>query len=488
MKKNEVAPLKLGQKVSSVPQKNYKDPKNWPSSLQEFITRCFTKSNELNFNKELKDQFQLQLKKIIDKAITENKVELNDWTQQKLPIFDYSFKRLELMCDLSPVPVNSGRISLKIPKQKPVQVHPNPAFSLPARPTVSETLSPVVKPVKKQPRNEPFPKKQESVTKKQRLQRFQNLERASPTPEPVDDGRPLVGTCQNLEKNYLRLTSAPIPELVRPLPVLKKTLKLLRSKFEKEKDYNYLKNQLKSLRQDITVQHIKNKFTVKAYEFHSKIAIEFKDLGEFNQCQSQLKQLYQLKFNTPHTNKYEFLGYRILYFIITKDHTEIMNLKLSLLDSDPQLLQNEFILLALKFWNYTLTNNYHDFFQLYSNLIEIDKAAFDKGEVNDDDDEVSMNNLNNSKFYYFLKMIKDFIIERQLLTTFAVLSKAYKKLSKTFIITEFFLKNESEFSSFLEEKNLLQYVEGDFFEFAKARHDIQQHVSVNRTVDIKGQI
>lgn len=77
-----------------------------------------------------------------------------------------------------------------------------------------------------------------------------------------------------LEKRYFRLTSAADPNTVRPLHVLKKTLELLKRKWRKEQNYAYICDQFKSLRQDLTVQHIKNEFTVSTYEIHARIALE----------------------------------------------------------------------------------------------------------------------------------------------------------------------------------------------------------------------
>ena len=69
----------------------------------------------------------------------------------------------------------------------------------------------------------------------------------------------VVGTCTRLEKDYFRLTSAPDPATVRPEAVLRNALVLLKEKWEAEEaEYVYMCNQLKSLRQDLTVQHIQN--------------------------------------------------------------------------------------------------------------------------------------------------------------------------------------------------------------------------------------
>lgn len=90
----------------------------------------------------------------------------------------------------------------------------------------------------------------------------------------IDGDQPLVGRCMSLEKQYFRLTSAPDPDVVRPLHVLEKTLELLKKKWRDEQNYSYICDQFKSLRQDLTVQHIKNDFTVLVYEIHARIALE----------------------------------------------------------------------------------------------------------------------------------------------------------------------------------------------------------------------
>lgn len=163
------------------------------------------------------------------------------------------------------------------------------------------------------------------------------------------DGLRIVGTCAVLEKNYLRLTSAPHPSVVRPEPVLVKTMNMLKKKWGAQQVvYPWICSQFKSVRQDLTVQHILNSkfrrieenisllcsshslllllprtdFTVHVYETHARVALESKDMNEYNQCQTQLKQLYAAGLSG---NEMEFTAYRILYYVYllgNKKYTE----------------------------------------------------------------------------------------------------------------------------------------------------------------------
>ena len=105
----------------------------------------------------------------------------------------------------------------------------------------------------------------------------------------------VVGTSRNLEKCYLRLTTAPDPASVRPQPVLEAALRhVLRRRDEDDGDGScctyrgYVCEQLKSIRQDVVVQRLRNTFAVAVYLAHMRVALEEGDLGEANQCLTQL--------------------------------------------------------------------------------------------------------------------------------------------------------------------------------------------------------
>ncbi len=109
--------------------------------------------------------------------------------------------------------------------------------------------------------------------------------------EPSRNVKALVGMSQNLEKPYLRLTTFPNAEDVRPLEVLVKSLARIKSRYIQDEDFDWANEQLKSVRQDITVQGIRNKFVLEVYETHARILLEHGDLSEFNQCQTMIRTL-----------------------------------------------------------------------------------------------------------------------------------------------------------------------------------------------------
>ena len=67
---------------------------------------------------------------------------------------------------------------------------------------------------------------------------------------------PCVGYCEDLEKEYLRLTGPPEPHAVRPERVLKKSLEFILKEYAGGRSYRYVCEQLKSIRQDLSVSFL----------------------------------------------------------------------------------------------------------------------------------------------------------------------------------------------------------------------------------------
>jgi len=198
------------------------------------------------------------------------------------------------------------------------------------------------------------------------------------------------GTCSTLEKEYLRLTAPPRAELVRPKHILEQhlqNLKLERARNKntessphqkKNRDYAWFCSQFKALRQDLTVQRINDVVTVDTYETHARVALEEGDLNEYNQCQTQLKELYRMLSSPPSDtsssrkealkNQNEFIAYRIIYYVFLTGNkkydggsSDLLKIMLSLTNDQRE---DPCIQHALKVRVAVAEFDYHAFFRL----------------------------------------------------------------------------------------------------------------------------
>lgn len=119
----------------------------------------------------------------------------------------------------------------------------------------------------------------------------------------------IIGRNMEIEKSYLRLTTYPKCEDVRPLPILIKALDHVKRKYQQNDDFDWCNDQLKSIRQDITVQksHIPSNHTLllDVYQTHARILLEHGQLSEFNQCLSNVLQIYDALQNDNDRNKFK---------------------------------------------------------------------------------------------------------------------------------------------------------------------------------------
>ncbi|XP_021910240.1 SAC3 family protein A isoform X2 [Carica papaya] len=188
--------------------------------------------------------------------------------------------------------------------------------------------------------------------------------------EDIDwDALTVKGTCQELEKRYLRLTSAPDPSSVRREEVLEKALLMVQNS---QKNYLYKCDQLKSIRQDLTVQRIHNQLTVKVYETHARLALEAGDLPEYNQCQSQLKSLYAEGIEGC---RREFSAYNLLCVILHSNNNRDLSSSMAGLSKEAK--KNEVIKHALAVRSAVTSGNYVMFFRLYKTAPNLSSCLMD---------------------------------------------------------------------------------------------------------------
>lgn len=374
---------------SSNPTKTKVD---WPPAVRQYVQRCFVPENMIRGIS--REEMEAKLKSIITKAAESNNLNSVNWAELPLPQQMLQEERTDAILarpsvvdsrlPLSPVSSTPDQMSHSKPeplrKRKSSELAGNdkdrndqpPWRQSSSKNGFEDRISFAPTPPEKRQRVENHSKNHSKfqANLEHRKKRFEGSQSGfrSPsndnssngnTPSAAEDTGPVIGRSQNLEKNYFRLTSAPNPETVRPLPVLQKTLELLKRKWKQEANYTYICDQFKSLRQDLTVQHIKNEFTVNVYEIHARIALEKGDLGEYNQCQTQLKALYAQNLGG---HPMEFKAYRILYFIHTCNRTDMNDVLSELTPTDKA---DKAVKHALDVRSALALGNYHRFFQLF---------------------------------------------------------------------------------------------------------------------------
>ena len=398
----------------------------WSPAVREYVQRAFDADNAIAGIDQ--KAMQEKLKVVITQAAETGRIDHLDWSTHPLPqhLIQSEREQAVLYGEQDAILANINRAV-----QIPVNGASSPGLKRKSPDTdmtdqeKRDVTPPWKKKATKNALEDRITGKKENTKKQKKIDAFRAnavasndaLERrkqrfgyVSPEPSPYLSSRgdspaadnqsgPVVGTCQKLEKNYFRLTSAPKPEDVRPLPILEQMFDYLRKKWKEDHNYAYACDQFKSMRQDLTVQHIKTAFTVKVYEAHARIALEMRDLGEYNQCQTQLRALYRLNLaGRPE----ECTAYRSLYFIYTCNRTDMNDV---LADLTPAEKKMPGVKHALQVRAALASGNYHKFFRLY------DEAPF------------------------MGPYLLDMFIERERLAALAAICKAYVYLPRQYKAT-----------------------------------------------------
>ncbi|KAG0684155.1 hypothetical protein C6P42_004402 [Pichia californica] len=544
--------ITLNSVARTIDNNKWKDPKKWPKTLHDFISRSFKEAGQKKFNDNEVSQFKNQLKNIINMAIKSNNIIKNDWTKQKLPLLvPGSQTKLALYCDSSKNLKNSAeRFADKYQenlneidnnnsqKRKNIfgedesdsdsdsdnkiinnnqnnnqNISINYKDNLTKKPTIG--LKDSLKKLKKQKidntvnndinnNNNNNNNNLKTMSDKTKLQlRSKRFERELSEPisqnivnnshSDIISTKPIIGLNTTLEKKYLRLTSQPNPESVRPLKILKLTLQLLFDKYFEGAKYNYLCDQCKSMRQDLTVQNIKQDFSILAYEFHSKLAIENEDWGEFNQCQSQLKMLYDIKnLNMP--NYLEFLSYRVLYYILTNNYNEIFELELTLFNKEFNKNDNIFLNYSLEIFKFIYNSDYYSLSKVVSEIsllnssqeLVIKELNLNKNLLITDNNALLLKHNN----LYFFKKFLDVIMQRINIQTLSIICKSYRQISMNYIFEIMSMNNVNDLKKFLIDNHLDKFIiNDDTFNCIGSRTTVENIRSkLFNKIDIKGQV
>ncbi|KIK07765.1 hypothetical protein K443DRAFT_673031 [Laccaria amethystina LaAM-08-1] len=404
---------------------------SWPPQLKEWVAKCLGQMTDMN-----RIEAQAELRQVIADAFAAHTLWTTDWAgvqlQSLLPKPLPSFNHLKRKTfDNAPTNKKAKKAALKNNSTGPQTTDFNDQAALNRRAQRFQREHELERskgsinsngPLRANSQNAHLFNNSHSMALRS-ASPYGNLEEPGADPNVMDwDRFTIVGTSQEIFKDYLRLTSEPKPETIRPYAVLQKTLLELKKRWREKCPYNWICNQFKSLRQDLTVQRIKNEFTVQVYEIHARMALESSDMVEYNQCQATLRTLYDL--GIPGKVE-EFTAYRILMLLHGRNRSEL-NLFVGQLT--PKQKADPAVRHALGVQRALAMGNYHSLFDLY--LTSPNMGAY----------------------------IMDHFIDRERVKALMIITKAYKTISLTFIQNELAFDSADLARTFLVEHSVAFFV------------------------------
>lgn len=335
-------------------------PTDKAQALKDWIKRALQK-----YDAHDSDRLREVMKRILEEKRVQGMLYTHDWDREPLPV-------------LPPVPL------------------PAPPAQQTATAQISRRDSPMREPSRKsghsrQPDRGPsLSESSIGVSKRKKKMTRQIRDRTSRFAQPSEGPLPsssepvwnpniiIQGTCQNIEKSFLRLNGVPKPEEVRPEPVLVKALdRIINMIAGGEKDFMYIWSQLKAIRQDLTVQHIRNETTVRTEEVFARAALEHSDQQEFRKCVSTLQAMYDEDLPG---SKAEFGGYQLLLYICIEQKDRELSFSRAVVQLVAQKVwDTPEVQHAMSVYHAIASCNYARFWSLYFNAPNCGQLVMDWG-------------------------------------------------------------------------------------------------------------
>ncbi|KAJ1509370.1 hypothetical protein HMI56_006833, partial [Coelomomyces lativittatus] len=195
------------------------------------------------------------------------------------------------------------------------------------------------------------------------------------------------------------------------------------------------------------------------------------DFSEFNQCQTQIKLLYQKGLSGC---RYEFLGYRILYAIFTKSRRDMKVLLKSL---NAQDFNNPFVKYALCVREACLRGNFVQFLELFQNPLNM--GGYLLIQLLDRERCKALHVLTKSHVQLTLSFLMEYLGFTSLVETGHFINEVLQKACEVAV-------PQPDLTPLLI--NTLQSSKDDVIACSKIRRLIEVYLIAYKKVDIKGQV